>query len=469
MLYLPAISSCSFCNGPAQYYCKSCKRRLCSEHIRISNTIYYCSTCDTEGFDSKCSTCGSATTLTRNEPTLTCEWCKSTDVEDGLLYHQQLPHLIFSSFNELNKKLSQDWDLTQEYLNTVKSVFEIRRARIMLFGSVEDEITLLRGKISTFIDQLVKFENDTFSMVDEKLKTIGYMRFTNLDNIEKAEEILNLLQARLDLLDNTLESKFSDIEKDFTKLNSKVDFLNFQHRLLNRIHSLLPEDSNEHLISIIPRIWMKKNNKFYKKYVLVLTNRNIYFLREKGLFDVKLKSKETLSLTYIISKKLVTRLLSKNRFSFKTRLDSYTLLGRKESLDQFMIYFHIIENYIDYSIHKSSIIEDLKHYSLTINELKTNIQRNVSHLRAYLLNKRELKRELYWREGQDARFKKLFEQLLSVERKIHRLNESRKDGTRGTRGIDGLLRKLTREHTRLKQQLDDIQRRSEEFDDMWEF
>lgn len=469
MLCLPAISSCSFCNGPAQYYCKTCKRRLCSKHVRMSNTIYHCETCNTEGFDPECSKCGSKTVLTRHEPTLTCEWCKSTDVEDGLLYHQQLPHLIFSSFNELNRKLSEVWDLTQKYLGTVKSVYEMRKARIMLFGSVEDEITLLRGKISTFIDQLVKFENDTFSMVDEKLKVIGYMRFTNLDNIEKAEELLNLLKSRLEHLDDTLANKFTDIEKDFTILNNKVNFLGFQLRLLNRIHSLLPEDNNEHLISIIPRIWLKKNSKLYKKYLLVLTNKNIYFLREKGLFDVKLKSKESLSLSYIINRKQVSGLLSRNMFNFKTRLDSYTLLGRKESLDQFMIYFHIIENYIDYSIHKSSIIEDLKHYSLTINELKTNIQRNVSHLRAYLLNKRELKRELYWREGQDARFKKLFEQLLSVENKIHRLNESRKHGTRGTRGIDGLLRKLTREHSRLKHQLDEIQRRSEEFDDMWEF
>ena len=469
VLCLPAISSCSFCNGPAQYYCKSCKRRLCSEHIRVSNTIYYCSNCDSEGFDSKCQKCGSSTTLIRHEPTLTCEWCKSSDVEDGLLYHQQLPHLIFSSFNELNRKLSEVWDLTQQYLTVVKSVFEVRKARIMLFDSVEDEITLLRGKISTFIDQLVKFENDTFSMIDDKLKVIGYMRFTNLDNIEKAEEILNLLHARIDLLETTLGSKFTDIENDFKTLNKKVDFLSFQHRLLNQIHSLLPDDKDEHLISIIPRIWLKKNNRLYKKYLLVLTNRNIYFLREKGLFDVKLKSKETLSLSYVVSKKFVSRILSRNMFQLKTRLDSYTFFGRKDSLNQFMIYFYIIENYIDYSIHKSSIIEDLQHYSLTINELKTNIQRNVSHLRAYLLNKRELKRELYWREGQDARFKKLFEQLLSVERKIHRLNDSRKYDTRGTRGIDGLLRKLTREHTRLKQQLDDIRRRSEEFDDMWEF
>ncbi len=469
MLCLPAISSCSFCNGPAQYYCKACKRRLCSEHIRISNTIYHCSNCDSEGSDSKCLTCGFSTTLLRHEPTHTCEWCKSTDVEDGLLYHQQLPHLIFSSFNELNKKLSEVWDLTQQYLQVVKSVYEMRKARIMLFGSVEDEITLLRGKISTFIDQLVKFENDTFSMVDDKLKVVGYMRFTNLDNIEKAEEILSLLQSRLELLDTTLGGKFTDIENDFGVVNKKVDFLGFQHRLLNRINDLLPEDKEEHLISIIPRIWLKKNSRFYKKYLLVLTNRNIYFLREKGLFDVKLKSKETLSLSYITNKKLVSRLLSRNMFHFKTRLDSYTLLGRKESIDQFMIYFHIIDNYIDYSIHKSSIIEDLKYYSLTINELKTNIQRNVSHLRAYLLNKRELKRELYWREGQDARFKKLFEQLLAVERKIHKLSESRKYDTRGTRGIDGLLNKLTREHTRLKQQLGDIRRRSDEFDEMWEF
>jgi len=468
VLCLPAISSCSFCSGPAQYYCKSCKRKLCTEHIHISNTVYFCSTCETESLDSKCQKCDSATEFSRNEPTNSCEWCKSIDVEDGLLYHQQLPHLIFSSFTLLNKKLAQVWDLTQKYLEIVKNVFEMRKAKIMLFGDVEDEITLLRSKISIFIDQLVKFENDTFAMVDEKLRAIGYMRFTNVDNIERGEEILNLLKSRLDLLDTTIKSKFNEMNEDFQTLNQKVDFLGFQFRLLSKIHHLLPEDKEEHLISILPRIWLKKNSKFPKKYLVVLTSKNLYLLREKGLFDVKLKTKETISLSYIINKQYISRLLSRNMFRFKTRLDSYSFLGRRESLEQFMIYFEIIENYIDYSIHKSSIIEDLKYYSLTINELKTNIQRNVSHLRAYLLNKRELKRELYWREGQDARFKKLFEQLLAVERKIHRLNETRRHGSRGTRGIDGLLRKLTSEHHRLKRHLDDIQRKSEEFDNMWE-
>ena len=84
------------------------------------------------------------------------------------------------------------------------------------------------------------------------------------------------------------------------------------------------------------------------------------------------------------------------------------------------------------------------------------------------MNKRELKKELYWREGQDAKFNKLFEQLLAVERKIHRLNQSRRYGGRSTRGIDGLLGKLTVEHNRLKQQMENVRRKSDEFDDMWE-
>ena len=435
----------------------------------MSNTVYYCSKCEIESLDSKCQKCGSPTEFSRSEPTISCEWCKSIDVEDGLLYHQQLPHLIFSSFNLLNKKLAQVWDLTQKYLDIVKNVFDMRKAKIMLFGDVEDEITLLRGKISTFIDQLVKFENDTFAMVDEKLRTIGYMRFTNLDNIERGEEILNMLQNRLDLLDTTIDNKFNEINEDFQILNQKVGFLSFQFSLLKKIHHLLPDDKEEHLISIIPRIWLRKNSKLPRKYLIVFTSKNLYLLREKGLFNVRLKTKETISLSYIISKKFISKMLSSNIFRFKTRLDTYSFLGRKENLEQFLLYFDILENYIDYSIHKSSIIEDLKYYSLTINELKTNIQRNISHLRAYLLNKRELKRELYWREGQDARFKKLFEQLLAVERKIHRLNETRINGVRGTKGIDGLLRKLTSEHHRLKQQLDEIQRKSDEFDEMWEF
>ncbi|MCG3215242.1 MAG: hypothetical protein KAS63_00850, partial [Candidatus Heimdallarchaeota archaeon] len=270
------------------------------------------------------------------------------------------------------------------------------------------------------------------------------------------------------LLDNTIESKFNEIKEDFDILNEKVNFLNFQHRLLKKIHHLLPEDTEEELIALIPRIWLRKNRKIPRKHLLVLTSKNLYILREKGLFNVKLRNKETISLSYIIKKNYSLSLMTRKKFRFKTRLDSYSLFGRKESLEQLITYFKIIENYIDYSIHKSSIIEDLKYYSLTINELKSNIQRNLNHLRAYLLNKREIKRELYWREGQDARFNKLFEQLLAVERKIHGLNQSRRHGSSGTRGIDGLLRKLTREHNRLKQQLEDVRRKSDEFDDLWE-
>ena len=465
---MPAIANCSFCSSPAQYYCKSCKRKLCSDHIIISNTVYHCDNCDEDCYEKDCPTCGKESSKTRHEPVIRCDWCKSASVEDGLLYYQQLPQLIFSSVNLLHKKLSKVWKLTKQYVEVVNSVYEVRKAKIMLFASVEDEITLLRSRIATFIDHLVKFENETFSMVDEKLRNIGYMRYTNLNNIEKAEEVLVLMENRLKLLDNTLENKFAGIERDFDVLDQKASYLSFQFRYLKKIHHLLPEDEKEELIAIIPRMWLQKNSRLPRKYLIVFTSRNLYLIREKGLFNVKLRTKETISLSYITSKNYINKLLTGKSYKFKTRLDSYVLFGRKATLDQLQTYFQIVQNYIDFSIHKSSIIEDLKDYSLTINELKSNIQRNHNHLRTYLLNKRELKKELYWREGQDAKFNKLFEQLLAVERKIHRLNQSRRYGGRSTRGIDGLLSKLTIEHNRLKQQLENIRRKSDEFDDMWD-
>ncbi len=465
---MPAIANCSFCSSPAQYYCKSCKRKLCSDHIIISNTVYYCDNCEEDCYEQNCPTCGKETTTTRHEPVHRCDWCKSASVEDGLLYYQQLPQLIFSAVTLLHKKLSKVWKLTKHYVEVVDTVYEIRKAKIMLFADVEDEITLLRSKIATFIDHLVKFENETFTMMDEKLRNIGYMRYTNLNNIEKAEEILVLMENRLKLLDNTLENKFEGIEADFDILDQKVNYLKFQFGFLKKIHQLLPDNEKEELIAVIPRVWLKKNSKIAKKYLLVFTSQNLYLLREKGLFSVKLITKEAISLSYIINKKYISKLLSGKTFRFKTRLDSYVLYGRKATLEQILTYFQLVDNYIDFSIHKSSIIEDLKDYSLTISELKSNIQRNHNHLRSYLLNKRELKKELYWREGQDAKFNKLFEQLLAVERKVHRLNQSRRYGGRSTRGIDGLLSKLTIEHNRLKQQMEDIRRKSDEFDDMWE-
>ncbi|MHA1827860.1 MAG: hypothetical protein ACTSX6_04350 [Candidatus Heimdallarchaeaceae archaeon] len=466
---MPAIANCSFCSSPAQYYCKSCKRLLCIDHIIITNTVYYCSKCKQECFDSTCPNCGSDTVFSKHESVQQCDWCKSTDVEDALLYHQQLPQLIFSSFSLINSKLSKIWDLTQKYLTLVDSVFQMRSARIMLFREIEDELTLLRGKISTFIDHLTKFENETFKMVDEKLKAIGYMRYTNLNNIERAEEILNLLRRRLDLLDSTLQNKTSSINCDFDKLNHKVDFVHFQLKLLKKIHTFLPNHEDEDLISIIPHVWIRKNKNLPKKYLVTLTNRNLYLFRERGLFDVKLKFKEAISLSFIKQKRYGKTLLTHKRFLFKTSLDKYSLFGFDDSIRQFSTYFNIIEDYIDFSIHKSSIIQDLQHYSLTITELKTNIQRNLNHFRAFLLNKRELKRELFYKEVQDARFNKLFEQLLAVERKINRLNESRRYGTTASRGIDGLLRKLTHEYNRLKEQIEEIRGQKETEEDFWGF
>ncbi len=462
------MTSCSSCVSPAHYYCKSCKRKLCLKHVVITNTVYHCDECDKDVFESTCSTCKSETIYAKNETVYRCDWCKSSDVVDGLLYHQEMPHLIFTAIDKLNKKMAHVWGLTQRYHDLVETTFIVRQSKIMLFPHIENNLVLLDGKISIFIDNIIKFENNTFSMLDERLNTIGFLRHSNLDNLERAEEILSLLEGRHVLLERILETNSNEMEDDFYSLNQKIAYVKHQFNLLEKIQSYLPEVEGEQMISIIPRLWIRKNGNLPKKYLVVLTNKSIYLVREKGLIDVRLKLRETISLLYLVSKKYSYKLFIGKTLMIKTSNDSYLLFGSNESLYQFQFYFKIIDEYVEYAIKKTSIIEDIQQRSLTINELKNNIQKHIIILKKKVLNKREIKREFYWREGLDFTLDKLLDKLFSVERKMQTYRDSIKSGYPSTKGYDGLMNKLKREYNKIKNNIEEVRAKADKFDTRYE-
>ena len=96
------------------------------------------------------------------------------------------------------------------------------------------------------------------------------------------------------------------LETKLLETQNKTDFLMFQYQNLCKISTLIPNVENEQLIAILPRIWVKKDKNLPKKHILVLTNKNLYLLREKGLNKPKIKIVETLAISNILSIKIIT-------------------------------------------------------------------------------------------------------------------------------------------------------------------
>jgi len=462
------VSSCQYCGNKAQYYCKNCGKILCADHVIISTIVYYCKQCDSEVYEPVCDGCGKEAEYLRSETVYRCEWCKTPTVVDGFVYHQQLPEKIFSSIARINSKVTELLSLTKRYHSLVNLVWEVRIAKIALFPEVEDELSLLRGKIDNFIGKVKKFIDGIFVKINKKLQTVHYLRSQNLSDLEPVEELLSYIEKNYSLLEKSMKLRIESIEEDFAQIQEKVAFLEYQLSLLKSVHMLIPNEEREELIAIIPRVWIKKNGKLPKKYIFVLTNNNIYLLREKGLFNVNLKLKETLNLSRVRIKSISESLFYGKIFKFSTHMARYSLFGRDVPLIQLRNYFKIYNEYFKHASNDLSIIKELTFYTLTVKDLRLSINKQLNNLRVSLLKKREIKKEIMYRDSLEAREQQILQRLANIKRKIYSITQNRpKNRYQSPKVIDNLLRKLMQEQSRLIEEIQSNREKIRKIDDLW--
>jgi len=342
----------------------------------------------------------------------------------------------------------------------------MRTSKIMLFSSIEDNLSLLKNAINTFIDQLSKFENDTFNTLESKLQQIMYLRVVNYNYISDAEEILRLLENSYNMLKKTIETKTTEIEKEIVALEEKMRFLKFQYVHLEKLFSYIPEEDEE-LISIIPRVMVRRNHGLPKKYTLVLTNKNLYFLREKGLVNIRIKANNVLPLSFISSFKYEDSLFFGKNILLKTNLDVYQIFARTEIVKQFKYYLEIASSYYEYAADTIGLIKDLAYDSVTIKDLAFNVKIHFKLLNAKLMNQKDMLRDINYRKMLEMKQQKLIDKILAVARKIDEYLYERPSSYPSDQSRSGILNKLRREQYELTKQLEKLREETRRFDQLF--
>ncbi len=463
-----SAATCQYCGNKAQYYCTNCKKLLCADHVVISNAVYYCHNCEKEVYESVCPHCGSEAEYVRPDNVYLCAWCKTPTVVDGLVYHQQLPEKIFTSIAKINTKLADLLVPIEQYHKLIDTIWNIRIAKISLFPEIEDELSILRTKIDNFIGQLNKFIDSIFNKINKKLQYVHYFRSQNLNNLEPGEELITYIEQNYSLLENSMKQRLDKINEEFSLIQKKVNYLEYQYNILKEVYDLIPEEENEELISILPRIWIRKNGRLPTKHIFILTNKNIYLLREKGLFNVKLKLSETISLSRVRIKAIKDSLYYGSTFTFTTHMAKYILVGRNKTIKQLRNYFIICNDYFRYANNDLSIIKELKYYTLSAKDIRLNVNRQLNNLRVSLLKKREIKREILYRDSLEVRERQILEQLANIKRKIEGIIQNRpKNRFHSSKVIENLLQKLVNEQNRLIQELRANREEIRQIDESW--
>lgn len=460
------FSTCSACHRQAIYYCKNCKRVLCNTHVKEVNVVYYCYNCDKETYSERCNTCGNKTSILRVEDLYLCDWC-NVPVVDALSYVRELPNTIYSKYKELNKKMAEIWLITKKYQTVVESLYKIRKGKIMLFSEIEDDLYLLKNQIETFIEHLYKFEDRSFEIIDKKLHAIQYLRYEDISTIPQAEEVIELIDSRLEVLDETIKEKVQNLEIKLNSIQGKIRYVEYHYNKLLKINSFLPEIEEEELIAILPRVWIKKERRLPKKCTLVITNKNIYLYREKGLFKVRIKIEENISIFNIRETSSSNNILFGNIFTLKTNVNTYTIFGNSKAIEQLPDYFFLVKQYINFAISSTDMIENLRNSSPTISKLNGSINTHLRLLNATLLKKTEVLSDIRERKIIDHETKDIINKLQSIQRKIAYLR-GKKGMYPSQVGNDGVITKLLREQRRLQNRLEELRQKANKFDEFFD-
>ncbi|MHA1303728.1 MAG: hypothetical protein ACTSPI_08505, partial [Candidatus Heimdallarchaeaceae archaeon] len=137
-------------------------------------------------------------------------------------------------------------------------------------------------------------------------------------------------------------------------------------------------------------------------------------------------------------------------------------------LIQLRNYFKIYNEYFKHASNDLSIIKELTFYTLTVKDLRLSINKQLNNLRVSLLKKREIKKEIMYRDSLEAREQQILQRLANIKRKIYSITQNRpKNRYQSPKVIDNLLRKLMQEQSRLIEEIQSNREKIRKIDDLW--
>lgn len=180
---------------------------------------------------------------------------------------------------------------------------------------------------------------------------------------------------------------------------------------------------------------------------------------------LKLKEKIDLSNVRLVSESQT--LLKGKVVKISTLLSQYSLFGRDIAISELSKYFSIYYEYFKYSTSDLTVINEFKYYNLSVKDLREAINKYLNNLRVSLLKKREIKREIMYKNSLVARRQQILQRLANIRRKIQEITQSRTGRYQSPKVFNNLLQRLMEEQSRLEKEIRINDAKIREIDELW--
>jgi hypothetical protein len=388
---------CPFCenNLLLSYFCEDCTSVFCEECVHFALTD-----------EMACAACGSKEVSLVNLAALECKECRSKHIVTVQKQVKTCPscsssHVtkIVDKFDILRNRFKNIITGSKQFLSPlVYAVDTICIQKEKLIRLREDSVKICHHpRLEMDLLQLIKLFKEGKHAIQSK--TSDFFQHINRSfktyfEIEKSPpRLIPVLEAELEDFEKSAESIITfgnstneKLEERFTDIRTKIEFMSSLQRLFMRYLSILGNnlDYNEKPVFGI-RAKLGDSNQpdgdyFAKPGYILLTNRKIYFLQEKGLFNRKTHLSLALRLDELTRVRVRGIILKKLILEFGSAKITFQL--PKKNLAQ-------LENYIeqarvfDNNKIDGEMLYGLKHVDISIQEFRNALESAIISLLAY--------------------------------------------------------------------------------------
>jgi len=395
----------------SDYYenlCPFCENNLLLTYFCSDCTAVFCENCVQYALNDEliCTNCGSKEISMVNMAALECKQCKSNHITSIQKKLHTCPNCssgnvvkIITKFDELRNRFKNIITTSKRFLSPlVYAVDTISIQKEKLIRLREDSVQMCHfPRLEMEIIQSVKLFKDGKHTV--QLKTSDFFQHINRNfktyfDIEKSPpKLIPVLEAELESLEKSAESIISygnsaneKLEEKFVEIRTKLDFMSSVQSLFMRYLSLLSNNMEYHekpVFGIRGKLGdsnQPETDHFSKTGTILLTNRKLYFLHEKGFVKKHTEVLLALPLEELTRVRLKGFILKKLLLEFGPKKFLFHL--GKKNLAQ-------LENYIEKArvFDNNKIDRDLlfglKHVDVGIQEFRNALESAIISLIGY--------------------------------------------------------------------------------------
>ncbi|MHA1112082.1 MAG: hypothetical protein ACTSRE_13320 [Promethearchaeota archaeon] len=388
---------CPFCesNLLLSYFCEECHSVFCEECVHFALTD-----------ELKCATCGSKEVSMENMAQLECKDCKSKHIVSVQKQVKTCPscssdHVmkIVDKFDLLRNRFKSIITNSKQFLSPlVYAADTISIQKEKLIRLREDSVKICHyPRLEMELLQLIKlFKNGKHAI---QAKTGDFFQHINRNfktyfEIEKRPpRMIPILEAELESIEESAESIISygnltneKLEEKFSAVRAKIDFMSSLQHLFMRYLSILGIniDYNEKPVfgirGKLGDTTQPDTDHFLTPGTILVTNRKIYYLHEKGWVKKKTQLILTLNLDELTRVRVRGLLLKKLILEFGQ--DKYVFLLPKKNLSQLESYIEKARVFDNNRIDRE-MLYGLKHVDVTIQEFRNALESTIISLLGY--------------------------------------------------------------------------------------